>query len=73
MSIETGPLPLAVHHNHFGHAKEAALACMLQALDHLDGDPTIPALIGAQLQLAMDTLISTIQAVGFREDQHGCS
>lgn len=36
-----------------------ALSLMLGALDRLDSDPGIPAIIGAQLQYAIDTLCST--------------
>ena len=34
--------------------KQEALSCMLRALDRLDSDPTVPAIIGAQLQYAID-------------------
>lgn len=33
-----------------------ALSLMVNALQHLDSDPAIPAVIGARLQLAIDTL-----------------
>lgn len=36
-----------------------ALSLMLGALDRLDSDATIPAIIGAQLQHAIDTLCSS--------------
>ena len=41
-----------------GPASEA-LSLMLRALGRLDSDPAIPAIIGAQLQHAIDTLCST--------------
>ena len=56
MSFETGPLPLAAEEGHYSDAREAALSCMTQALAHLDSDAAIPPIIGAQLQLAIDTL-----------------
>jgi hypothetical protein len=39
-----------------GCARSAALACMTKALIHLDGDMSIPPLVAAQLQLAIDRL-----------------
>lgn len=56
MSIEAGSLSLATDDGDAVDAREAALACMRQALAHLDSDATIPPIIGAQLQLAVDTL-----------------
>lgn len=56
MSIEVGPLPLAADEGHYSDVREAALSCMVQALSLLDSDATIPPIIGAQLQLAIDTL-----------------
>lgn len=37
-------------------ARGLALACMSRALEHLDSDPAISPIIGAHLQLAIDTL-----------------
>jgi hypothetical protein len=39
-----------------GDARSAALILMLEALARLDGDGKIPAMIGAQLQTAIDAL-----------------
>lgn len=60
MSIEIGSLPLAANECHSVDARETALACMLQAIAHLDSDATIPPIIAAHLQLAIDTLQSTM-------------
>ena len=60
MSIEIGPLPLAVEYGHYSDVREAALKCMSRALAYLDSDATIAPIIGAQLQLAIDTLRMTI-------------
>lgn len=68
MSIEIGSLPLAANECHSVDAREAALACMLQAIAHLDSDATIPPIIGAHLQLAIDTLRMTIGEYEARVD-----
>jgi hypothetical protein len=60
MSIKIGSLPLAADEDNPVDARVAALACMCQALAFLDSDDTIPPIIGAQLQLAVDTLRMTI-------------
>jgi hypothetical protein len=39
-----------------GDARLTALALMGQALVHIDGDDTIPAIVGAHLQTAIDSL-----------------
>ena len=39
-----------------GDARSAALMLMLEALTRLDSDSKIPAMIGAQLQTAIDAL-----------------
>lgn len=41
-------------------ARRIALNCMLSALDHLDSDARISPVIGSQLQLAIDRLISSM-------------
>ena len=39
--------------------RRIALDCMLRALEHLDSDGDISPLIGSQLQLAIDRLVSS--------------
>lgn len=39
-----------------GECELAALALMVDALHHLDNDAAIPAIVGARLQHAIDTL-----------------
>jgi hypothetical protein len=47
-----------------GDARAAALALMSEALDVLDSDRTIPPIIGAQLQMAVDTLSASLSSNG---------
>ena len=56
MNIEIGPLPFASEDGRHSDAGQAALASMTQAMTHLDSDLTIPPVIGAHLQLAIDSL-----------------
>lgn len=60
MTTKIGPLPMAAGINDYPGAKKAAVACMLQALAYLDSDSTIPPIVGAHLQLAIDTLTATV-------------
>ena len=41
-------------------ARSKALALMSEALGHLDSDCSIPAIIGAQLQTAIDALWTSV-------------
>jgi truncated hemoglobin YjbI len=47
---------LAIDDGNYSEAREAALFCMSRALAYLDSDAKIPPIIGAHLQLAIDTL-----------------
>lgn len=38
-------------------SRTAAITLMSQALNIIDGDPTISGIVGAQLQLAIDSLL----------------
>jgi hypothetical protein len=41
-------------------ARRLALDCMLAALEHLDSDAEISPVVGSQLQLAIDRLVSSM-------------
>jgi hypothetical protein len=46
----------AIHGGEAGDARMTALTLMTRALEQLDGDKSIPSIIGAQLQSAIDVL-----------------
>ena len=46
--------------------RDIALGFMLSALDHLDSDAGISPVVGSQLQLAIDRLVSSMPSTGER-------
>lgn len=60
MNVGTGRLRPTSTGECSADARRLALNCMLSALDHLDSDAGISPVIGSQLQLAIDRLISTM-------------
>lgn len=62
MNIDVESLPFAAADDGSVEARELALAHMTKALHHLDSDATIPPIIGAHLQMAVDALRTSIDA-----------
>jgi len=62
MNVGTGRLRPTSAGDCTADARGLALNCMLAALDHLDRDAGISPAIGAQLQLAIDRLVSSMPA-----------
>jgi len=61
MDVKTGrSRPISAEPRAAADARKTALDCMLSALEHLDGDASISPIIGSQLQLAIDRLISSM-------------
>lgn len=61
MNVGTGRLrPTSAEECVNTDARKIALNCMLSALGHLDSDAGISPVIGSQLQLAIDRLISSM-------------
>ena len=63
MSIEAESLRFAAADDSIIDARGFALAHMTKALHHLDSDATIPPIIGAHLQMAVDALRTNIRGV----------
>jgi len=47
-----------------------ALSLMVNALQQLDSDPAIPSVIGARLQMAIDTLCAECAIAVTQQDTH---
>ena len=62
MSIDVKSLPGSAADDVSVDTRQLALACMEEALQHLDSDATIPPIIGAHLQMAVDALRTNIDA-----------
>lgn len=63
MTIDVESLPFAEADERPIDARGLALAHMTEALHHLDSDATIPPIIGAHLQMAVDALHTHIHGV----------
>ena len=63
MNIDVESLPFAAADDSAVDARGLALAYMTKALHHLDSDATIPPIIGAHLQMAVDALRTNIHGV----------
>lgn len=61
MNVKTGcSRPIPVEPRAAADARKIALDCMMSALEHLDSDASISPIIGSQLQLAIDRLVSSM-------------
>lgn len=60
MDVKSGRLRPISAEPKAADARKTALDCMLSALEHLDSDGSISPIIGSQLQLAIDRLISSM-------------
>lgn len=67
MNVKPGRMwPNSAEQHVAADPRKIALGCMLSALDHLDSDEGISPVIGSQLQLAIDRLVSSMPSTGER-------
>jgi len=67
MNVKPGRMrPNSAEQHLAADPREIALNRMLSALDHLDSDAGISPVIGSQLQLAIDRLVSSMPSAGER-------